>query len=1167
MSNELTQQAQLSYPVGGPMEEKKDIEPKEEEKKAPPEQVVRARRAWEEFRKKLETEGKKLTEQEKDAQEKLIKKGKLPPQKDKPQIPPERVREIMEAQNYRVELAKIIDEIEEYRKAGIDISRFIREGKGIVALLTKIPTEEAQRIINAFDSINKPRKPEAPPHIQEVAKNAWKEFVDERLKKGETVSSEEKAVIDEFVKQGMGPIRGGSGEDEDNTSGNESKNQDYSGYDINNPDIAATAGTERAKDWADDFRQKHEREEKEYRDNAEDDAKAEALLRALMKKAGKEEEPRPASSYEEEYIKIQQALEGSLKEEMVDGKIQVAMTDIGKKNTEELRESFISGEIKEYLDTMEAYKTSQRARKNKKSATVQGPELSKDREELLQIADETEFRDKLAKLINKADNYRFRQMMAERGFTAPTSIQEIAYDIIATDVADYGTGGDYALFKRAINHETGKEYMHFQQNNFLEWARNKMWDWDDNNPDSPGDMFKVIGIFGAIRGVSLGEMVLTPGFFRDKDSGEILDDLKKQLIYEAWPYDKFRNYDIQYRQMKGNDEKILEPLGAIYGENVATKPEVLNKLFSLPDLTKGFENAGDRDPKAGEALKMALLTYYYLPDREMLEKIMSKDGKPLAFFSNKEFRDRFFEGRKEVNNYKNLSKEKQAKLDEEIEKDFIKFSRLTKKHFNEKHELIKEGNNPDLFVKSLNLFSGAMQDIDAVKETRERLTTSLMQRFGINYRTARHVEVLAYKMTRWTGVASKNDTSAIGFDAWSKILNTSEYLQNQSLDRRGGAFGNRYSMFQFKRLGVDFFAGVTAIDGKSILEHIQGGQGFHIDFEKQRKNNDEIRFGENTMTQFFGNHINRSFQLFHSFVGSKALKLNEIVHTDSWGTVTTDPEKFDELFKEGFLKPMRYAYATWPGIDFTQMVQVFVEKTENGKKVVVSEEMPLARKLFGKMMFNDARYKINGRWLEFKYSEMLKERGSEEEQIITKKCFNYLKEQEDDDWNKKKGKEGPDEEGMREREEHRKYLSENIEKYREIIKTKQDTGAIEHAFKGAGRAYFWREAAKVRIASEIKEARKRGTLRKRMSFEETENVYMLLEQMDANIEGSEEGFEDVHATKKLWSKEEIDWIRKKTGTGFKTMAAKEIGWSILEGSPEGFFKALAMLFSNTFKSN
>jgi len=946
-----------------------------------------------------------------------------------------------------------------------------------------------------------------------------------------------------------------------------------------------------------------------------------------------------------QYLEAMQAVSGDVDEQ---GKLLGTGFDTVEKLKQRLEQSSAEGEggdIGNFLSLV---------------ARLRGKDWSEELRELAQETTDRGFRKKLVAVLNTAENFLAVRTMNERGYAAPDNIQGIAWDIVATDKDDFRFGGKYAIFKRVREGEgdAARDVLRFQPDNFIEWGRSKMVAWDDDNPDSPQDMTKIISVFGAMRGVGLGEMMLTAGFFRDEDTGKILDDLKIKLIYEAWPFGEFRNDDIAYKAVSGSDSDIApKALIPIFDKNTVTKPEVLNNLFTLTDVGEKFDPNKDTT-KTGKAARSALLTYYYLADGKMLDNVLKREKfGDLALFDNNVFLRQYIKAQMYKNNIefdwdKSLSEEAnelkgfvlqysdilfrkrngeiltdvdskflQAVADKEgkyqNEKSpfnkaksfvdrFIDLTKTTSSLFDSKGKL-KKGKEAEL-LKSINFFNFAMPTMEQINETRERVRMSIMQSEGIDADSAEYVERFVYRMTRWTGIAARNDLDSVGHDAWSKVLNTGSYLQHQSLARRVGAFGNRYSMFQFKRIGLDLFTGVTDASGKSILETIQGGQGEVVRLDQAANT---LSFPENTLKHFGTDHVIRVFQVFHRHVESKTLKLHEMVKLDKFGRAFVDEEKFNEQVRDTFLKEMRYPYATWTGIDFTEEVRMWSEdydengdpvKDENGNPKREFKSRPLARHMFGKEMF-----KNNGT---YDYSVMLKyEELPEAERLDAKRYYqlekklNKLNRNADvlrahkdaaikaakvayRDFDKKLNAEkeaiisdelrriGPalderlrqDTEGALTKEEQQ-FMIENHNWYMNYdVKKRLIVENMTETFKEQGRGFFWKESAKVMLAAELKQGRKYfDNTQQQLSFDAVDKFLRMLSQMDANIVGNEDQLKNAKSAKKAWSDKDISQIQDMSGTHRPWMAFMDSIPLSAFGGVEGFWKALTYLFSNITK--
>jgi len=1201
MEKQIREQEQLtvganSHRLKADMEAQDEIAKDNSEKKptsnaspSEPEAVVRARKAWEESNEKRKRgSGRKtISEDELKEQEKFIKKGIKPPEDS---LPPEKVQEMLLAPNNALQAEVLIEELKKYKKTGAVTPAYFAKLEAIIGLLLtqhKIPQDEGERILDEARQI----------------------------------------VIEQ-----MGVIAGGADE-----SDRSSRNRER-------PPRASDTPEEDAARVATNTRNSLARQEKWFADNpsavkmAEDLASQKASMSSLpgvlseedkiklyedaarnevYREFHKGEAPNisdrdfRASTLEPDYLKAQKAILGE-----VDSRGR--LTGKGKDTMEQIKASLTrdedpqkSGYIIKFLDIL---------------ARLEERDWTEEIDDIMKEANDGIFRQKLEKLMNVAEDARATRIMHERGFNPPNSIQEIALDIVATDIVDYRTGGKYEMFKR-VRDEHGQERMKFQQNNFIQWARAKMLKWEEDNPDDPQDMFKLVGIFGTTRGVGLSEMLLVPSMFKDRDTGEILEDLKLDLIYQAWPWGYIRDSNITYRSTSGSDEDLgPKALGPIFAKNVLTKPDVLNRMVNMSDVMTEFD-PDEKNSKTGQALRMALLTYHDLTNPIILEKMMRENGNDLAFFDNKKFLEKYVSGQMFRNNNgeylgtiksfgdryssilfrqrnnESLSAEELRFLEEVQAYDKKDPRVVVKKHIDEFFTLskptsylfdsdgkLKKGKDGkermEDYLDAANVFRLALPSDPVIKEVRERIRLSVMEKMGIDYDSARWVEAWAYKLAPFTGIAARNDTTSTAFDSYSKTLNTGYYAQHQSHSRRGGAYGNKFNMYQFKRLGMDFFSISTefqpGVMGPSILEYIQGGQGNEVDFRKQAN---VMVFGENTTAHFYSDHVSRTFNQFHELIESKALKLHEIVNTDPYGRVHYDSQKFNELVRDTFLKNIRYPYATWANLDFTEEIAMFEEEVDlNGlpKGHFKYKSRPIARHMFGKAIFNKGD--------RFDYSVMLDyEKLPEEIRLKAKRYFQLEKRLKTLQRNIEAESGNPKDLEKLSPEERQNVLKKRIAYDTQNALTEEEADFLlkeqqwyyegqgmdkirsilvrmDRAFVGDGRQHFWKEAAKVRLAAELKEARRRfGNVQTMMSFEEVEKFLSGIAQLDADIYGNEGDFAASTPKNKVFTKGDIDFIRKMSGTGTFHMLREELQVQGFYGGIAGIWKALGFLFSNMVK--
>lgn len=535
-----------------------------------------------------------------------------------------------------------------------------------------------------------------------------------------------------------------------------------------------------------------------------------------------------------------------------------------------------------------------------------------------------------------------------RGFSPYKSINEIVNDIMIQTAGVFARGGKYALVKT----ENGKEIL--QEANLLWWLRDRLQEFHESDVDNPVDMFSRITIEG-VRETALGKWVLTPGWFKDKD-GEMHEGLKNQMYMELWLFNRSRDFDASYRKIMGDDAELPKALQQLYYTNTFTKEGTLDRILTLPSVGKtiDFKNRDSirkSSQEVGQALRLAILTYYNLGDIAMLNDIEEQlvetggDRQAMHFqsvlFNNEAFIDAYM--KKERDKGRTPADIDDTTLRNEAAS---KIAKQPNDIFNAEGGIDKD--KLDKFMELINPFDIASKDFDLKNATQERVRFMIMQNTGLSYEEAKYAETFAFSMARWTGLAARHDyrptrkTGYTAYDSWTKVLETEQYRIRQSTPDQGGIHGNIYSVGGFKRMGVDFLIGARDIDGRSILEIIQGGEGENINLTTRLE---EIKFGDRTMEKFGTDHIARVFKLYEAIITTQEFSFDKVVTIDQWGRVVFDPKAANEWI-DNYLKAMRYAYRTWAGTDYSKLIRA---RDKDGEMRTVS----VAESLWGRQVYRD----------------------------------------------------------------------------------------------------------------------------------------------------------------------------------------------------------------------
>lgn len=549
------------------------------------------------------------------------------------------------------------------------------------------------------------------------------------------------------------------------------------------------------------------------------------------------------------------------------------------------------------------------------------------------------------------------------------SVEELAQEIAKND-EKWGRG------ETAILDENGV----IVPANLLNWFREQMYLIHDNDPDNQVNFFNDVGLFTAFRHVSLNEMLryktryFSSGKLKDRDGKKVYyEDLATQVLFEAWLFNQARNNDADYRKVSHSEGDVPKIIDQMYLANTFTKltgdRSTLYRVFTFADQFKAKKKEGEQaaeqmDKKLGTAIRQMLLSYYFISDIDMLQKVLSfnaeNHSQPLvgALFR----RDTFLKALKENH------------LDENIVDDF----------FDQQGNFLGNSNNPELakkkkreFANFINIYNNPQKDPRIIGLVRGLVKRSAAESNGLIRRKLDengreevaldpqmdYGEVWANSLTRWTGVAASNDYDedegyTTGHDAAAKTIRFGNYRQKQAETSRGGSYGLWSSMYGIKRLSLDFFTGIHVQDkngkGERMLLDVLLGRSkqdakdrdhFNIDLGEEIRPEDMI-FEDRTMQQFAGNHYSRSFKMLGQIIDNFGMKFDSFVQMNMLGKREFEPEKAHEVF-EGIRKDIRYMFSTWR-INWTDTIRTWERvKVGEGQYEIQFKEVPMYKAFFG----------------------------------------------------------------------------------------------------------------------------------------------------------------------------------------------------------------------------
>ncbi len=786
-----------------------------------------------------------------------------------------------------------------------------------------------------------------------------------------------------------------------------------------------------------------------------------------------------------------------------------------------------AGEINEIVTRLAAQEQSNQERAGQEQSS-QGDVKTRTIEELLQ----SRVNASLEKKEGRSSN--------------PRSIQEVALSIINDEGPDrWGPNGTYPLVELIYDENGEPKYktnykgektldpqVKLNEKNFVRWFRERMmYHHASNSRDESLQLGNLVGItseFGSTINIFSMDKDRAQ-YFLDESTGTVMDKLANQLKMELWLFGNMRNYDLLYQKYMGSDSDLPKFLSQLHEKEEITQPQSLETIMTLPK-----EFGEDGDTSVGDGIRKAYEIYYYASDYNMLKKVLGENS---IFFKREGFENalRIIEG---LNPTDAIPQSSQKIIDSVFDGKNV---------------------NPEKFIKLMNPFNEKNKPEFAKKLIREMVRQVISRKYDLEYgltemrvvngvfnsedvkerdlvrKDLEYAEAFAWVLTHWTGAAARNDTGAIGFDAFTKTMKLREYRKGQSGLNRAGSFGNEYDLGVFKGLAVDFFNGITV--EKKLEDKGNNYTPFEIfrimsDIEDSSLPEDEkkrqktqwakrLNFEQYIQRSYSGDHINRAFEIFHATLGAEEMRLEEIVKWDPFRGIILDRGKFEEQVKEKFLKPIRYAFRTYAQLDMGKMQRLQVGGF-GSNDLPIYKDVTTAETIFGPEVLKDIRPMAQQRYEGWnsedkgKFDERLKQRGVD---------FNSLSADE------------------KKQQIWQDYLSS------------QD-----------GKDILWKRAAMAKIAAHIKSHREFGNGYTQFTAGMVETFYQALESIKAMDINEGEDDTELSYAQSFLSKEDIEWIRKRSGTTHKRLFMVDfLGKGVGTGVAKGMWEGAGVIIKDIFK--
>ncbi len=551
------------------------------------------------------------------------------------------------------------------------------------------------------------------------------------------------------------------------------------------------------------------------------------------------------------------------------------------------------------------------------------------------------------------------------------NVQDLAKFIVTKQNAEiYGVGKRFELVDSEGN---------FHPENFLIWLREQsIAIHNDNKNDQLSPLTSVV-IETTFRTISIYMMTrFREQYFRDKKSGEVMHDLANRVLMEAFMFGVFRNSDIAYRSVMGEDKRLPEALPQIHSRNDLTSSDNWQYMLNAP-----AEFGTEHDMRVGEAVMFCNDFYYNISDKEELIKLLG--DRPIT---RQDFEDALL-----LLSGKHEWERDQIKFDAHFDPEdpngpfYLNDDKQRVYFFMDSNGQMQDTVNIDAFIDGLNTFNMATPKTSTVNLLREIVRVKAAQKYGLNDGIARgekaeekkrqydeavarhkvilrritrdgqelsqaeidrrakdransefkkeqsadrtnleYAETTSWIFQRPYGIAARNDTLRRGFDAATKLY-LYDYILRQSKEGTGGPIGIPEMMGIFRLLSPDLVEGLLTESGVSPRQlmlqirevDLMPGGTPEQEAEKAKKKAEilsHLRFAERAEMDFTSNQQSRGFQIYHSFTEGDDLDLHDVITHSFWEGIKVKLSKAEEVVKDKWMKPVRYLLSSNNALNF-----------------------------------------------------------------------------------------------------------------------------------------------------------------------------------------------------------------------------------------------------------
>jgi hypothetical protein len=288
----------------------------------------------------------------------------------------------------------------------------------------------------------------------------------------------------------------------------------------------------------------------------------------------------------------------------------------------------------------------------------------------------------------------------------------------------------------------------------------------------------------------------------------------------------------------------------------------------------------------------------------------------------------------------------------------------------------------------LNIFADKKEEIRNIQLVSSAVNEAASAPFKLNKNDREYAGNWGFSFAYWTGIGARNDTSAQGFDAWSKLMNFQDYRMRGARER-GGA-GNTHNMAGIKRLSFTMWDGLHVRMGpEAEVKNKDEREGFNtrlIDALEggleENKKLETFDFKGGAGAEFAEIHVKNALKLFQFLMDEQEMKLGDFVKTDQYGNIVFDHAKAQSLMG-GPAKYIRYAFDQ-PGYLWGSNMRDYVTEEKRNKDGTLNRQIKFQDMNLRQYMFGEEINHLQGEL--YKRPKHAKKKDDE----VARSVFGYL---------------------------------------------------------------------------------------------------------------------------------------------------------------------------------